>query len=80
MPTHGNATDTRELQPATVEPKAVAILFQTKAIESRPMGTRPFEARVAGRLAGLHPPKERLKCFVEIGNDDLQMWLWMPAA
>jgi hypothetical protein len=68
MPTHSKATDTREFQPATIDLEPVAVFLQAKAIKP----VAPLEAGIAGSFASFHPPKERLKRLVEIGNNNLQ--------
>src|SRR5690606_37798456 len=68
VPADSHAPDAGQLQPPPINRKAVAVLFQTKAVEP----TLPLEARIARLLACLDTAKERLKRLVEVGNRHLQ--------
>jgi len=60
MPTHRHATDTRQFQASPIQAKAVAVLFEAKAIKAVPS----FEAWITWLLTSLDAAKEGLKGFV----------------
>ena len=68
MPPHPDSPDPGELQPASIDPEAVAILLQPEAVEA----VLPLEAGISGCLAGLHSPEEGLESLIQIRNDNLK--------
>jgi hypothetical protein len=68
MPPDCNATNTREFQPSTIQPEAVAVFLEAE-------GTKPIRALdtwVAGMLTSPEPTKERCESLVQIGNHNLK--------
>src|SRR5262245_55582746 len=68
MPAYGNTSDTEQFQPPSIQLKTVALFFEAEAVPA----IADLEAWITRFLATFHTAKERLKGFVQIGNDSLE--------
>src|SRR5712691_2910076 len=64
MPTHSNSTHSRHLEASAIHLKAIAVLFEAKAIEV----LKALEAWIARPFASLDAAKEGPECLVAIGS------------
>lgn len=68
MPADGDTTDARQLETPPIDLEPVPVFLEAETRKAIPA----LEPRKAGRLTCLDAPEEGLKCFIQVGDDDLQ--------